>query len=340
MSRKKLFIRILIILISLIVFSAGYVLLRGAFQKKLPSAVTDEGLDNPFIVPEGTDVIAHRLGAGLFPEDTMMAAKGLLEKMEQGLLKAEAIEVDLHLTKDKELILLHDDTLDRTTDSASVFGAENSVPGDYTLTELRQLNFGAGYQDAGGNYPYRDLEGNAVPEDLRILTLRELLDFLETKGEFKYILEIKAGGEEGMEAMDLLASIVKEYGLEDRAIPASFSEELLAYLDEAYPELHRHASLSEVAEFYLDFLLNRKTDYSDYPFEVLDITPRYGPLFYGEGIGQKFGFLNLMSQGFINRAHECGLAVYYWTVNDEKLKQRLTDRGADGIITDYPEPVH
>jgi len=338
MSRKKALKRILIIFSAVIFISAGYVLLHGSFQKKLPSAVTTAGLQNPFIVPEGTDVIAHRLGAGLFPEDTMMAAEGLVEKMEQGLLKADVIEVDLQLTKDKELILLHDDTLDRTTDSVTVFGTDNAVPGDYTLAELRQLNFGAGFRDAAGNYPYRDLEGNAVPEDLRILTLRELLCFLETKGEFKYILEIKAGGKEGIEAMDLLASIVKEYGLEDRAILASFHEDLLTYLDEAYPELHRHASLSEVAEFYLDFLLNRNVNSCDYPYEVLDITLRYGPIFEGEGIGQKLGLLNLMPQGFINRAHECGLAVYYWTVNDEAMKQRLTERDADGIITDYPEP--
>jgi len=340
MSKKhNLFLRIAVIFLAVIAIAVCYLQLHGSFQSDVLK--TDESLQsgNSFIVPDNTDIAAHRMGAGLFPEDTMMSAEGLIADTEKGLYRVDVIEVDLWLTRDKELILLHDDTLDRTTDSVAVFGTENAKPGDYMLSELQQLNFGAKFQNAEGEYPYSGLTGDSVPDDLRVLTLRQLLDYLTANGDFKYILEIKDSGADGIEAMDKLAAIVKEYGLEEKTVIGSFHEELLFYLDEKYPELHRNAALSEAVTFTIDFLTNKNIESCSYPYEVFIITPRYGLLLGCEPAGQRYGLMNLMSQGFINRAHKCGIATYYWTVNDEPTMNRLLNRNADCIITDYPNIV-
>ena len=81
---------------------------------------------NPYITPYGqTMVSAHRSGGGIFPENTLMAFEGCVNSKD---FKTDIFEFDLHITKDGELILLHDDTLDRTTNSAAVFGVTGARP--------------------------------------------------------------------------------------------------------------------------------------------------------------------------------------------------------------------
>ena len=72
--------------------------------------------DNPAILPYGkTGVLAHRSGAGLAPENTLLAFQNMIKNRDK--FELEGFEFDLHLTKDGQIIVLHDDTLDRTSDS-------------------------------------------------------------------------------------------------------------------------------------------------------------------------------------------------------------------------------
>ena len=82
------------------------------------------------------------------------------------------------MTADNILVLSHDDTLDRVSDAVSVFGAENILVRDKTLAELKQLNMAAQFVNDAGEMPYADLHGDAVPEELKILSLDEVLDYL------------------------------------------------------------------------------------------------------------------------------------------------------------------
>lgn len=76
--------------------------------------------DNPFVAADGNTLIsAHRSGGGIMPEETMMAFKNCAENEN---FTVDWFEFDLHITKDNVLVLLHDDTLDRTSDSETVFG--------------------------------------------------------------------------------------------------------------------------------------------------------------------------------------------------------------------------
>ena len=109
-----------------------------------------------------------------------------------------------------------------------------------------------------GEAPYAGLHGEAVPDELRILSLDEVLDYLTAAGEFRYIIEIKDGGETGLAAADQLYATLKERGLLDRVIIGSFRDEVAAYITANYPDTHRSASPEEVVQFYFAALTGKK----------------------------------------------------------------------------------
>ena len=140
--------------------------------KSNPLEIKTFDTDNPFIV-RGSLIVGHRMGGGDAPEESLMA----LELCLKGSDVPDVLEMDLHITKDDRLVLLHDDTLDRTTDSLYIYGKEGLRPEELTLDELKKLNIGVSFVDKEGNYPYKDLHGESVPDSLRILTLEEFLDY-------------------------------------------------------------------------------------------------------------------------------------------------------------------
>lgn len=95
--------------------------------------------NNPFITGE-TAISAHRSGAGQYPEETLAAFRGCTENPD---VQVDYFEFDLHMTADDVLVLSHDATLDRVSDAAAVFGAENVLVRDKTLAELKELNMAA-----------------------------------------------------------------------------------------------------------------------------------------------------------------------------------------------------
>ena len=115
------------------------------------------GETNPYITNDVAMVSAHRAGSILAPENTMNAFElGIEEAAASGGYTVDIWEFDLHITKDEQLILLHDHTLDRTSNSAEVFGKKDARPEDYTLEELKQLNMGYNFE-RDGEYPFRGL---------------------------------------------------------------------------------------------------------------------------------------------------------------------------------------
>lgn len=278
--------------------------------------------ENPYITPYGTTLVsAHRSGGGIYPENTMMAFENCINAKD---FRTDIFEFDLHITKDGALIILHDDTLDRTTDSATVFGVTDARPEDYTLEELKTLNFGAGFTDRDGKTPYKDLHGKDVPESLRVATLSEVLDYLEGNGGFRYVIEIKNGRELGFAAADRLYAVLKEKKLLDKAVIGTFNGEITNYLDEKYPDLLRSASISEVLGFYVDSLLkiNRPANY--YKFTALQIP------------ANQF-FIKLGTARLTNYAHKNGVAVQYWTINDADTMRYLKSINADCVMSDVPD---
>ena len=277
---------------------------------------------NPFITGE-TAISAHRSGAGRYPEETLAAFRGCVEDPE---FRVDYFEFDLHMTADNILVLSHDSTLDRVSDAAAVFGAEGVLVRDKTLAELKELNMAAQFINDAGETPYADLHGGAVPDELRILSLDEVLDYLTSAGDYRYIIEIKDGGDVGLAAADRLYAALKARGLLDRVIIGSFRDEVADYITANYPDTHRSASPEEVVQFYFAALMGKK-----------DFTCSYDVLQLPFGDAESSYGINLGTTTVINFAHAHDLAIQYWTVNAEKDMAYLASVGADALITDYPD---
>lgn len=188
--------------------------------------------------------IAHRGAAALAPENTMAAFAMAVE------LGADAIELDLHVSRDGELVVIHDNTLDRTTDGEGPVHARS-------LQELKQLDAGRWFGES--------FAGQRIP------TLAEVLD--RFSGKVPLALEIKAGSAFFRGIEERVVSVLREHQVVSRVAVASFDHYALLRLKELEPCLRtaallvgRPVSMSAVAgpskadAMALEFSLVTKTE--------------------------------------------------------------------------------
>lgn len=291
-------------------------------RKSNPKKIEFYNTNNNDIFSE-TKISAHRSGAGVYPEETMLAFEACVKNY-----NVDYFEFDLHITKDDVLILLHDSTLDRTSNCEEVFGETNVRPENKTFAELQKLNMGLKFVNDKGERPYQNVDDPETLSKLKVLSLDQVLDFLTSKGSFKYIIEIKNDGELGKRSADLLYAIIKERNLLDDVVLGCFNKDVPEYVDQNYPDLKRGAYIEEVLAFVKACLTDDETFAPKY--SVLQLP--YGDIESTKGIN--FGLLK-----FINYAHKHNLAVQYWTVNKLKHMEYLKSVGADCIMTDYPNMV-
>ncbi len=280
---------------------------------------------NPHIVTDGrTLVSAHRSGAGIFPENTLMAFEGC---MESETFETDIYEFDLHITADDVLILSHDSTLDRMTNAEEMFGRESVRVSELTYEEIRTLNFGEGFTNPDGEKPYAGLTGDEIPDNLRALSLEDALDYLESNGNYRYIIEIKNGNELGYRATDALYEVLSQRDLLEKVVVGTFNAEVTKYIDENHPDMQRSASVAEAVFFFLKATFSIPSDADSYEYEALQIPPMAA-------------VLNLASTRVVNYAHEHNIALQYWTINDAETVAHLAKNGADAVMSDYPDMVY
>lgn len=165
-------------------------------------------------------VTAHRGESASTPENTMPAFRAAVDN------GADLVETDVQLTADRIPVLLHDTTVDRTTDGAGLVG-------ELTFAELRTLDAGSWY---GAEYT-----GTRVP------MFDELLNYLVLEAtEVRALVELK--GTWNVDETRLLVSSVRARGLGERVAFASFSEESLLSLRESGPEFARALLISELPD--------------------------------------------------------------------------------------------
>ena len=124
MKLLKKILKITLCTVLALALLAGY--LYWEVTRKTPNEpIATDGAANPFITPLGVTMLSgHRSGGGIAPENTMMALQNCVESDEYRL---DVFEFDFHLTADGIPVLIHDSTLDRTSDAAAVFGAVQSL---------------------------------------------------------------------------------------------------------------------------------------------------------------------------------------------------------------------
>ncbi len=243
-------------------------------------------------------VMAHRGGAGLWPENTMHSFERAVD------LGVDVLETEIHSTADNILVLMHDSTVDRTTNGSGPISA-------FTLEELKTLDAGYNWSaDCGQTFPFRG-SGITVP------TLEEVFTALPT---VRINIDIK------QEKPSLVASLcetIRTFDMVDRVMVASFSAKVLKAFRRVCPEVATSAGTGEVALFYVMNLVFLGRVYRS-PFQAFQIPE------YSSG-------LRVLTKKFVKTAHGLNLAVHVWTVNETTDMQRLLDLGVDGIVTDYPD---
>jgi len=242
--------------------------------------------------------IAHRGGGGLWPENTLYAFE------HAAALGADVIETDVHATADGELVIFHDDVLQWTTDGT---GRLSSL----TLAELKRLD--AGYRfstDGGRTFPLRG-SGVSIP------TLREVFAALP---QMRFNIEPK----QAVPSLTApLCRLIREYGMTDKVLVASFSGAVLAEFRRECPEVATSAAPGEVANFLA--------------LQRAGLAASYSPSMQALQVPEQAGGLRVLTRDFVAAAHGRNLRVHVWTVNEEADMRRLFEMGVDGIMSDYPD---
>lgn len=287
---------------------------------------------NPYIAEYlNPDISAHRSGAGIAPQNTMMAFENIIEQAD--VLGVDTLEFDVQITADGELVLNHNLTYDDTTNAVEAFGRENVAVSSVTFEEAQVLNLGENFK-VNGEYPYRGLRGDNIPYNLRVVKCEDIIDYVEKNSngkEYNYVIEIKSIGSNGKKAVDKLYSVITERNLQSRAIWSTFAPDVSGYMKKNYPEIARTADAIEAVQFYFYFRMN---------WELSDVSPSYVALQIPYGSSAFDNLINLGTREMLNYAHSNNIAVQYWTINSEEEVKTLTENGADCIMTDYPQMAY
>jgi glycerophosphoryl diester phosphodiesterase len=216
-------------------------------------------------------VVGHRGAMGLEPENTL---RSFLRAEREG---ADEIELDLWLSKDGHLVILHDGNVERTTNGAG------DVAG-MTLAEIKQLDAGL---------------GETVP------TFDEVLDAVTLPIQ----AEIKT-----MDAARAAIDTIRDRGLLDRITVTSFQADVLSVAKEYLPDVRTGLI------------------YSGAPAESVEAGTSLGASILCPGIGK-------LGPELVEQAHEAGLGVFTWPVNDADMLTKARELGVDGVTTDYPDVI-
>ena len=242
--------------------------------------------------------LAHRGASALAPENTIEAFRLAIEEGAGGL------ELDVHMTRDRQIVVIHDATVDRTTNGS---GAVSEM----TLDEVRGFDAGHNFSPDGG--PTRPYRGRGV----RVPTFGEVLE------EFPGVpvnIEIKAGTP-GIEEMVL--GELREADALGRALVVSTPHAIVKrFRKVSGGHVSTGASRWEIGVFYFAsrLLLGRL------------IRPAYDAL----QVPLRHRGIPVVTPRFIRAAHARGVRVDAWTINQADEMRRLLDLGVDVIMTDRP----
>lgn len=243
-------------------------------------------------------VVAHQGGDGLWPGNTLYAYE------RAAALGVDVLEGDVHRTQDGVLVLMHDETVDRTTDGSGLIE-------DMTLAELKALDAGYDWSpDDGQTFPFRG-QGITVP------TLEELF---KTFPDLRMNIEIKLT--QASMAQDL-CNLIRQYNRQNLMLIASFHDARIQEFRTVCPEVATSASETEVRNLVIMNLLFLGRLYSA-PAHAVQVPERQSGI-------------EVLTPRFVNTAHHRNMKVDAWTINETVDMQRMLDLGVDGIITDYPD---
>ena len=267
------------------------------------AAVGRARADRPYyagFLADRVHVHAHAGGDHLHPGNTMLAFAHAVA------LGVDVLELDTQITADGVIVVIHDDTVDRTTD-----GTGRVV--DVTHAELSELDAAYRWRPPGGDpavFPFR-AAGHAIP------TLLEVLEAFPTVG---VNLDMKSDDPRVPEAT---CATIRAAGRERSVMAASFLDANLRRFRELCPEVATSAGPSEVRAFYA--------------FNLLGLGRWTRPTADAFQVPLRQGSIEIVTPRMVRGLRERNVRLDVWTINDEAEMRRLIDLGVDGIITDRPD---
>jgi glycerophosphoryl diester phosphodiesterase len=252
---------------------------------------------HPFFDAPRPLVFAHRGGSALAPENTLAA-------FDNGLaLGADGLELDVHLSRDGQVVVHHDPTLERTTNLQGEIWR-------FTADELARAD--AGYTFGNGSErPFRGL-GVGIPT---------LASVLARYQNVRIVVELKVN------SRDLAAAVVRvvrDARALDRVCLGSFGMGVLRTARALEPDIATSAAREEV---------RRALYRSWFRWPVSRVT------YAGYQVPELAGRTRVVSPRFVIDAHRAGLGVQVWDVDTEIAAGRLVEWGVDGLITDRPDLI-
>ncbi len=230
-------------------------------------------------------ICAHRGASAYAPENTLEAFELAVQ---QG---AHGVELDVHLTRDKEILVAHDERIDRVSDGIGAIS-------DLTLTEIKRHVF---------NREHPEYEGARAP------TLREVYELLKPTGLYVNVeLKNSVKAYPGLEEKCL--ALAADMGMEDRVVYSSFRHQSMVRMKEL--------SSKAVCGLLYACVMVRPWEYAA-ALHMDALHPLYTELSFTPDECQQ--------------AHEKGVQVNVWTVNDERNMRMVIEAGADMMITNFPD---
>ena len=234
-----------------------------------------------------TKIYAHRGASGwdkqYAPENTMPAFEKAVA------MGADGVELDVQLTKDGEIVVIHDEWLERLTDGKGFVR-------DYTLEQLRELNFNK-------NFPEYGIQ--------RVRTLKEVYELVKDS-DIEINVELKTGIFDYPGIVEKVLALAEEMNMKDRVIYSSFNHYTCVKIRELLPDAR------------IGFL------YGDVFIEVEQYVKEHG----GDAIHPAFYLLQ--DPIHVRKAKQLGLEINTWTVNEEEDFRNLEKLGIDIAIGNYP----
>ena len=243
-------------------------------------------------------VMAHRGGMGLWPENTLYAFERAAR------IGVDVMEIDVRQTKDGEIVVIHDDVLERVSNG---IGAVS----DKTLEELKSLDFAYHFVKDGGDKP--ELRGTGVT----ISTLREILTSLP---DSYFNIDIKDNSQEFVRSV---LKLVRSEGMLEKVVIGSFYDNIVNLVNSEASEFTTSAAAREA---WIIFLLNK-----------IGLGRLHQPTGVAYQIPVTHKGMDVVTPSLVRTAHSLGQEVHVWTVDDPVEIKRLLEMGVDAIVTNRPD---
>lgn len=265
--------------------------------------------------------IAHQGGAAEAPSSTMFAFAMAVER------GVDMLELDVHATADGHLVVLHDDTVDRTTDGT---GSVDALP----LERISGLDaahwfvpdVGTAHDRRPSEYCFRGVAtGHRRPPPgftPRDFTIPTLLDVLNTFTTVRVNIDIKRTAPHTPAYEHLVAEAVTRAGRGDDVMVASFEESALDTFRAAAPHVATSAGPDEALRFW-EHAHGRAAPPERRVYRALQL-----PLDLGD--------MRVVTPDLVTASRRHDVAVHVWTIDDEPTMHELLDLGVDGVVTDRP----